>query len=92
MTSTLSFAPGVSERVDASALECLTIVGAMQGLQLTVPQLVQDNALESAEVDYAKLVHCARGAGMKAKALHSIRSQWKREASIRGTMTTSLRA
>ena len=70
MTSTLSFAPGVSERVDASALECLTIVGAMQGLQLTVPQLVQDNALESAEVDYAKLVHCARGAGMKAKALH----------------------
>jgi ATP-binding cassette, subfamily B, bacterial HlyB/CyaB len=70
MTLTLSSAPGVAERVDSSALECLVIVGAMQGLQLTVPQLVQDNALESAGIDYAQLVHCARHAGLKAKALH----------------------
>ncbi|WP_298352289.1 peptidase domain-containing ABC transporter [Rhodoblastus sp.] len=70
MTLTLSSAPGVAERVDTSALECLAIVGAMHGLQLTVPQLVQDNALESADVDYAMLVHCARHAGLKAKALH----------------------
>jgi ATP-binding cassette subfamily B protein len=70
MTLTLSSAPGVSERVDSSALECLVIVGAMQGLQLTVLQLVQDNALESTSVDYARLVHCARHADLKAKALH----------------------
>ena len=70
MTLTLSSAPGVSERADLSALECLVIVGAMQGLQLTVPQLVQDNALESAGIDYPQLVHCARHAGLKAKALH----------------------
>ncbi len=70
MTLTLSPGPGVAKRVDSSALECLTIVGAMQGLQLTVPQIVQDNALESAEIDYPRLVHCARHAGMKAKALH----------------------
>ena len=70
MTLTLSSAPGVSERVDSSALECLVIVGAMQGLQLTAPQLIQDNALESPSVDYAQLVHCARHAGLKAKALH----------------------
>ena len=69
MTLTLSSAPGVAERVDSSALECLAIVGAMNGLQLTVPQLIQDNALESADVDYAKLVHCARHAGLKAKAV-----------------------
>jgi ATP-binding cassette, subfamily B, bacterial HlyB/CyaB len=64
---------GSKSRVDASALECLTIIGAMHGLQLTVPQIVQDNALPSAEVDYSKLVHCARHAGMKAKA---IRLDW----------------
>ncbi|MCI4679958.1 peptidase domain-containing ABC transporter [Rhodoblastus acidophilus] len=73
MTLTISSAPATSERVDSSALECLVIVGAMQGLQLTVPQLIQDSALESAEVDYAHLVHCARHAGMKAKA---IRLDW----------------
>ncbi len=70
MTLTLSSAPGVAERANSSALECLVIVGAMQGLQLTVLQLVQDNALESAGIDYAQLVHCARHAGLKAKALH----------------------
>ncbi|WP_374546406.1 cysteine peptidase family C39 domain-containing protein, partial [Rhodoblastus sp.] len=64
---------GVSKRADSSALDCLTIVGAMHGLELTVPQIVQDNALASAEVDYPQLVHCARRAGMKAKA---IRLDW----------------
>ncbi len=64
---------GVSKRADSSALDCLTIVGAMHGLELTVAQIVQDNALASAEVDYPQLVHCARRAGMKAKA---IRLDW----------------
>jgi ATP-binding cassette, subfamily B, bacterial HlyB/CyaB len=59
-----------AKKADISALECLTIVGAMHGLELTVSQIVQDNALASAEVDYPQLVHCARRAGMKAKAIH----------------------
>lgn len=69
MTLALNSGPGASRRVDSSALEALVIVGAMHGLNLTVPQLVQDNGLASADVDYAQLVHCARVAGMKAKAL-----------------------
>jgi ATP-binding cassette subfamily B protein len=70
MTSAQIPAKSVSNHIDSSALECLAIVGAMHGLQLTVPQLVQDNSLASAEVDYGQLAHCARRAGMKAKALH----------------------
>jgi subfamily B ATP-binding cassette protein HlyB/CyaB len=69
MTQLKAPAIAASKPADASALECLTIVGAMHGLQLTVPQLVQDSALPSTDVDYAKLVHCARHAGLKAKAL-----------------------
>jgi ATP-binding cassette, subfamily B, bacterial HlyB/CyaB len=64
---------GAAKPADSSALECLAIVGAMHGLQLTVAQIVQDNALSSADVDYPKLVHCARRAGLKAKA---IRLDW----------------
>ena len=70
MTLALASLAADSQRDDSSALECLAIVGAMHGLQLTVPQLIQDNALASVEVDYGLLVHCARHAGMKAKALH----------------------
>ena len=70
MTLALASDAADSQSEDCSALECLAIVGAMHGLQLTVPQLIQDNALASVEVDYGLLVHCARHAGMKAKALH----------------------
>ncbi len=73
MTSANSLTIPAPEKVDSSALECLVIVGAMNGLQFTVQQLVQDNALESADIDYPKLVHCARNAGLKAKAL---RLEW----------------
>ncbi len=73
MTSANSLTITAPEKVDSSALECLVIVGAMNGLQFTVQQLVQDNALESADIDYPKLVHCARNAGLKAKAL---RLEW----------------
>ena len=64
---------GAAKPADSSAWECLAIVGAMHGLQLTVAQIVQDNALSSGDVDYPKLVHCACRAGLKAKA---IRLDW----------------
>lgn len=69
MSLAITPGPRASRRVDASALESLVIVGATHGLNLTVAQLVQDNGLASQEVDYPHLVHCARAAGLKAKAL-----------------------
>ena len=38
-------------------------------MQLTGRQIVQDNALASEDISIAQLVHCARGCGLKAKAV-----------------------
>ena len=45
------------------------MVGGRHGLQLTVRQIVQDNALASEDISTAQLVHCARGCGLKAEAV-----------------------
>ncbi len=55
---------------ETSALECLVVVGGHHGLDLSVRQIVQDNALASENVSVAQLVHCARGCGLKAKSVH----------------------
>jgi ATP-binding cassette subfamily B protein len=58
-----------SRSPETSALECLVAVGGHHGLDLTVRQIIQDNALKSENVSTAQLVHCARGCGLKAKAV-----------------------
>jgi ATP-binding cassette subfamily B protein len=58
-----------SRSPQASALDCLVVIGGRHGLQLTVRQIVQDNALVSDDVSTAQLVHCARACGLKAKAV-----------------------
>jgi len=58
-----------SRSPQTSALDCLVVVGGRHGMQLTVRQIVQDNALASDDVSTAQLVHCARGCGFKAKAV-----------------------
>ena len=53
-----------------SALECLCMVAAQHAITVTVDEIVRDNALQDAAVDYDGLVHCARQAGFKAKLIH----------------------
>jgi ATP-binding cassette subfamily B protein len=53
-----------------SALECLCMAAAHHGITLTVPEIVRDNVLSDAIVDYKELVHCARQAGLKTKLVH----------------------
>jgi ATP-binding cassette subfamily B protein len=60
----------VSGAPETSALECLVVVGEHHGLQLTVRQIVQDNALPSADISIADLVDCAKKCGLKSKAVH----------------------
>jgi len=74
------FAPdGASGAPETSALECLVVIGGHHGLDLTVGQIVQDNALTSENVSLAQLVHCARGCGLKAK---TVKLGWKGAASL----------
>src|SRR6266571_2419632 len=60
-------------QVDSSALECLVMIGAQHGFDLSVHQIVHDNALSSEDVSIEQLVHCARKTGLKAKA---VRLDW----------------
>jgi ATP-binding cassette subfamily B protein len=56
-----------------SALECLCMVAAHHAITVTVQEIVRDNALPDAAVDYDQLVHCARRGGLKAKL---VRLDW----------------
>ncbi len=79
---TVATAPG------SSALECLVFVGAHHGFDLSVHQIVHDNALDSADVSIEQLVHCARGCGLKAKA---VRLSWKGAVNLRRALPAIVR-
>ncbi len=73
---------------ETSALECLVVVGGHHGLHLTVRQIVQDNALASEDVRIDKLVHCARGCGLKAK---SVKLGWNGLSKLRRALPAIVR-
>ena len=79
---------GVSSAPETSALECLVVVGEHHGLQLTVRQIVQDSALPGTDVSIAELVDCARGCGLKAKAVHL---DWNALSKLRRALPAILR-
>ena len=59
----------MSELRSATLLHCLVIVAHRLGLNVTVPQLMQDNSLPNDSVTVFETVTCARRAGLKAKAI-----------------------
>ena len=51
-------------------LRCLSIVALRHGLNLTIPQLLQDNLLSDENVTVDELLSCAKHAGLKARVVH----------------------
>ena len=50
-----------------SWLRCLAIVGRSHGFNLTVPQLVKDNLLDSEEATLDEMIRCAQNASLKTR-------------------------
>ena len=67
----LSFASQAPSPSDTSPtwLLCLAIVGRSHGLNLTIPQLIKDNLLNSESVTMQEMIRCARQAGLKARLI-----------------------
>jgi ATP-binding cassette, subfamily B, bacterial HlyB/CyaB len=66
--TSLSTAKPVRDRPPTS-LSCLVIVGRHHGLQLSVPQLIQDNSLIGDKIVTRDILRCAVRAGLKGKAV-----------------------
>src|ERR1044071_827204 len=62
-----AFRPEGSE--EPSGLACLAILAKRQGLELSVPQLVQDNLFTCQEVSVPELLKAANSAGLKAQVV-----------------------
>lgn len=54
-------------------LRCLAIIGRSHGLNLTIPQLVQDNLLADDHITPEELLSCAKKAGLKSRM---VRLDW----------------
>ncbi len=88
MTESQFAIAGATGAAETSAIECLAIIGVHHGLDLTVRQIIHDNALDSADITLSKLVHCARGCGLKAKA---VTLNWNGLASLKKALPAIVR-
>jgi ATP-binding cassette, subfamily B, bacterial HlyB/CyaB len=54
---------------EASALKCLVLVARHHGLDLSVPQLIHDNALSGSSISPLEVLRCAQSAGLTARVV-----------------------
>jgi subfamily B ATP-binding cassette protein HlyB/CyaB len=64
---TLSASAEGAETRSRSWLRCLSIVGRSHGFNLSVPQLIKDNLLDSEDVTLNQMMDCANKAGLKSR-------------------------